>query len=167
MTSDSVLPYFETGPVVKGFGRGSKEIGIPTGRYSSHALQTLALSLSYLATRVRSYSYKSLLRYNVLAANYPASVVERLPPQLESGVYYGWAQVEAGPVYPMVMSIGWNPHFQNKERSMVREGGRGVREGGRERERGEGGREREGGREGGRERMGGEGEEERERERLQ
>lgn len=77
----SVLPYFETGKVVKGFGRGSKEIGIPT-------------------------------------ANYPASVVERLPPQLESGVYYGWAQVEAGPVYPMVMSIGWNPHYQNKERSM-------------------------------------------------
>lgn len=27
----SVLPYFETGKVVKGFGRGSKEIGIPTG----------------------------------------------------------------------------------------------------------------------------------------
>ena len=52
-------------------------------------------------------------------ANYPASVVERLPPQLESGVYYGWAQVGAEPVYPMVMSIGWNPQYQNKERSMV------------------------------------------------
>ena len=45
--------------------------------------------------------------------------MERLPPELESGIYYGWARVEAGPVYPMVMSIGWNPHFENKERSMV------------------------------------------------
>ena len=25
------LPYFTAGEVVKGFGRGSKELGIPTG----------------------------------------------------------------------------------------------------------------------------------------
>lgn len=77
----AALPYFETGIVVKGFGRGSKEIGIPT-------------------------------------ANFPSSVVEKLPPSMKTGVYYGWAQVERGTVYPMVMSIGWNPHYQNKERSM-------------------------------------------------
>ena len=29
--SNSGLPYFVTGEVVKGFGRGSKELGIPTG----------------------------------------------------------------------------------------------------------------------------------------
>ncbi len=27
------LPYFTRGTVVKGFGRGSKELGIPTGEY--------------------------------------------------------------------------------------------------------------------------------------
>ena len=54
-----------------------------------------------------------------LSANYPVSVVEQLPSSLRSGVYYGWSQVERGPVYPMVMSVGWNPHFQNKQRSMV------------------------------------------------
>ena len=47
--------------------------------------------------------------------------MERLPAELQSGVYYGWARVGEGPVYPMVMSIGWNPQFMNKERSMVRE----------------------------------------------
>lgn len=25
------LPHFAVGPIVKGFGRGSKELGIPTG----------------------------------------------------------------------------------------------------------------------------------------
>jgi len=28
---DRTLPHFASGPVVKGFGRGSKELGIPTG----------------------------------------------------------------------------------------------------------------------------------------
>ena len=31
----AVLPFFQTGKVVKGFGRGSKEIGIPTGEFFS------------------------------------------------------------------------------------------------------------------------------------
>ena len=32
MGSESCLPYFARGEVVKGFGRGSKELGIPTGK---------------------------------------------------------------------------------------------------------------------------------------
>lgn len=31
-TMKSRLPYFAVGTVVKGFGRGSKELGIPTGK---------------------------------------------------------------------------------------------------------------------------------------
>ena len=34
----AVLPFFQTGKVVKGFGRGSKEIGIPTGEHCSFSL---------------------------------------------------------------------------------------------------------------------------------
>lgn len=37
MPSDMVtscLPYFCRGEVVKGFGRGSKELGIPTGEFN-------------------------------------------------------------------------------------------------------------------------------------
>lgn len=30
------LPYFVTGETIKGFGRGSKELGIPTGVYLLH-----------------------------------------------------------------------------------------------------------------------------------
>uniref|UniRef100_A0A6B2LPB7 riboflavin kinase n=1 Tax=Arcella intermedia TaxID=1963864 RepID=A0A6B2LPB7_9EUKA len=34
------------------------------------------------------------------------------------GVYYGFAQVEDEVPHPMVMSIGWNPYFNNKEKSL-------------------------------------------------
>lgn len=64
-----------------GFGRGSKELGIPT-------------------------------------ANFPDHVVEKLPEEITTGIYYGWAKVDDGPAYKMVMSIGWNPYYKNKKKSM-------------------------------------------------
>jgi len=74
------LPHRAQGTVVKGFGRGSKQLGIPT-------------------------------------ANFPKSVVDQLPSNFETGVYFGFAQLE-GKVYKMVVSIGWNPCFDNKEKSI-------------------------------------------------
>jgi riboflavin kinase len=47
---------------------------------------------------------------------------------LQSGVYYGWAGLDfpsvdeadaKGHIYPMVMSIGWNPFYKNTVRSIV------------------------------------------------
>ncbi|CAI5650178.1 riboflavin kinase [Oreochromis niloticus] len=75
------LPYFCRGEVVRGFGRGSKELGIPT-------------------------------------ANFPDSVVDNLPADINTGIYYGWACVGNGDVYKMVMSIGWNPYYKNTKKSM-------------------------------------------------
>ncbi|KAL2092600.1 hypothetical protein ACEWY4_012398 [Coilia grayii] len=75
------LPYFCRGEVVRGFGRGSKELGIPT-------------------------------------ANFPASVVEELPEDIGTGIYYGWASLDNGPIHKMVMSIGWNPYYKNTIKSM-------------------------------------------------
>lgn len=75
-----VLPYFVSGTVIKGFGRGSKVLGIPT-------------------------------------ANFPESVVNELPGDLSTGVYYGWASLH-GQVYKMVSSIGWNPYYKNEKKSM-------------------------------------------------
>ncbi|XP_019722603.1 riboflavin kinase [Hippocampus comes] len=75
------LPYFCRGEVVRGFGRGSKELGIPT-------------------------------------ANFPDCVVEHLPGDIGTGIYYGWACVGNGDVHKMVMSIGWNPYYKNTKKSM-------------------------------------------------
>ncbi|XP_012264136.1 putative riboflavin kinase [Athalia rosae] len=75
------LPHFAVGRIVKGFGRGSKELGIPT-------------------------------------ANYSPDVVENLPKNVDTGVYFGWASIDRGDVHKMVMSIGWNPFYQNSQKSM-------------------------------------------------
>lgn len=53
------------------------------------------------------------------AANYEVSVVKNLPPNFQTGVYCGWASVKDGEVHKMVMSVGWNPFYHNKEKSMV------------------------------------------------
>ncbi|XP_059558214.1 riboflavin kinase-like [Myotis daubentonii] len=75
------LPYFCHGEVVQGFGRGSKQLGIPT-------------------------------------ANFPEQVVDNLPADVSTGIYYRWASVGTGEVHKMVVSIGWNPCYKNMKKSM-------------------------------------------------
>ncbi|CAJ0930503.1 unnamed protein product [Ranitomeya imitator] len=77
----SQLPYYCCGEVVRGFGRGSKELGVPT-------------------------------------ANFPEHVVDSLPADLTTGIYYGWGCVGTGDIYKMVMSIGWNPFYKNIKKSV-------------------------------------------------
>lgn len=36
-----------------------------------------------------------------------------------SGVYFGWAGLPTRGVFKMVMSIGWNPYFNNAEKTIV------------------------------------------------
>lgn len=74
------LPHFAKGIVVKGFGRGSKQLGIPT-------------------------------------ANFSEDVVKALPKDIPTGVYYGFAFLN-DKCYKMVMSIGWNPFYNNEQKSM-------------------------------------------------
>lgn len=75
------LPHYASGEIVPGFGRGSKELGIPT-------------------------------------ANFSLDVVQALPSDFITGVYYGWANIDNGEVHKMVMSVGWNPFYENKHKSM-------------------------------------------------
>eukprot|EP00127_Corallochytrium_limacisporum_P002332 Clim_evm120s109 gene=Clim_evmTU120s109 len=49
-------------------------------------------------------------------ANFSQDKVDNLPADLESGIYMGWAGLR-GEIYPMVMSIGWNPFYNNQKRS--------------------------------------------------
>ncbi|KAI9198040.1 hypothetical protein LWI28_009041 [Acer negundo] len=74
-------PWYIGGPVIKGYGRGSKVLGIPTANLST-----------------KGYS----------------SVLSEHP----SGVYVGWAGLSTRGIYKMAMSIGWNPYFNNSEKTI-------------------------------------------------
>ncbi|GAA5828353.1 hypothetical protein JCM5353_004803 [Sporobolomyces roseus] len=87
------FPVKLSGWVSRGFGRGSKDLGCPT-------------------------------------ANLPDSTISPYFDTLQTGVYFGWARVlqdsektrvdqgdERDKVWPMVMSIGWNPFYNNDTRT--------------------------------------------------
>ncbi|KAL3820590.1 hypothetical protein ACJIZ3_006495 [Penstemon smallii] len=76
-----IEPWYIGGPVIKGFGRGSKVLGIPTANLSAEG-------------------------YSAVLSEHP------------SGVYFGWAGLASRGVYKMVMSIGWNPYFNNSEKTI-------------------------------------------------
>lgn len=67
--------------VVKGFGRGSKLLGIPT-------------------------------------ANMDMSEVGRIVNNTSTGIYFGYAMLRST-IYPTVVSVGWNPYFDNREKTVV------------------------------------------------
>lgn len=48
-------------------------------------------------------------------------MVKELPDELQTGIYFGWANVDNGEIYKAVLSLGWNPFFKNKEKSLVSE----------------------------------------------
>ncbi|KAF9449883.1 riboflavin kinase [Macrolepiota fuliginosa MF-IS2] len=87
---ESPFPIKLAGPVQKGFGRGGKDLGCPT-------------------------------------ANLPDDATEEMTNVAKTGVYYGYAQVlppadkicefkkEDLQVLPMVMSMGWNPFYDNSK----------------------------------------------------
>ncbi|NXL66955.1 RIFK kinase, partial [Chordeiles acutipennis] len=54
----------------------------------------------------------------ILAANLPEQVVESFPSDITTSIYYGWACVGNGDVHKMVLSIGWNPFYENSKKSV-------------------------------------------------
>ncbi|CAM9359640.1 unnamed protein product [Choristocarpus tenellus] len=67
--------------VVKGFGRGSKLLGIPT-------------------------------------ANMDMSEVGHTVDNMSTGIYMGYTSLR-GEIFRAVVSVGWNPYFDNKEKTVV------------------------------------------------
>jgi len=56
---------------------------------------------------------------DAVSANFEEEVVDKLPVEFECGIYCGWASVDNGPVYKMVMSVGFNPFYNNTKKTMV------------------------------------------------
>lgn len=71
----------------------------------------------HLTVVTRSHNEFQCTRF-LLIANLSLDVVKSLPESLHTGVYYGWSNVNNGEVYKMVLSVGWNPFYNNKEKSV-------------------------------------------------
>ncbi|PYH47739.1 dienelactone hydrolase [Aspergillus saccharolyticus JOP 1030-1] len=82
-------PIRLAGPVIKGFGRGSKELGIPTANIPAEGLA------AYPALQVGVY-------YGVVALDPARSALED----------------DSSPIRPAVLSIGYNPFYKNQTRSI-------------------------------------------------
>ncbi|KAG6547509.1 hypothetical protein Mapa_010957 [Marchantia paleacea] len=74
-------PWYMRGTVIKGYGRGSKVLGIPTA--------------------------------NLPTATFSSQLAEHV-----CGIYLGWAGLANRGIYKMVMSVGWNPYFDNAEKTV-------------------------------------------------
>lgn len=108
----SPYPVYMKGPVQKGFGRGSKDLGCPTGKNVSNTSCDPTES-------------------HQITANLPDEAISPYTSILDTGVHCGYARVDFSSrneteeihsrVYPMVMSIGWNPFYKNIKRTAVGE----------------------------------------------
>ena len=94
------------GLVVKGFGRGSKELGIPTANLDENVVQSLTLPEGI-------YFGFAQLFLNDVPENRDQTSGATLPRNSVT-----LASCPRNPVYPMVCSLGWNPQFQNKTRTL-------------------------------------------------
>ncbi|KJX94117.1 riboflavin kinase like protein [Zymoseptoria brevis] len=118
------FPLRLNGKVIKGFGRGSSELGIPTAN----------IPLSGLS--VGGHEDVESGVYFGWAGLSPSKAITQQPPGsdskyklMDADVHKSLAGVlsennngsnieEQGAVYPMVMSIGWNPFYKNTVRSV-------------------------------------------------
>lgn len=120
-TPQPPYPIFSSTQVFAGFGRGSSDLGVPTANIPSD-------SYSEILSLTSSIEGETGIYYG-WAAVYPSSIdreeVTRkaretaVPSNRQVNYNYGAAlgPEEKGVVFPMVMSIGWNPFYHNVDRS--------------------------------------------------
>ncbi|KAK3717370.1 riboflavin kinase [Vermiconidia calcicola] len=122
---EAPFPLRLNGKVVKGFGRGSNELGIPTANIPISGLSVgghedvesgvyygwAGLSLSK-ATHQNPPGTKS--KYKLMNEQ----IHDSLMTTLSGNDSTGEGTQDKGSVYPMVLSIGYNPYYKNTVRSV-------------------------------------------------
>ncbi|KAF2849556.1 riboflavin kinase [Plenodomus tracheiphilus IPT5] len=134
-TPQPPFPIKLRGPVVKGFGRGSKELGIPTANiplsglsigghddlasgiyYGWCTLDHTSIPTTTTPTTVPSATPDTSLppkssNHAVADLEYPSSTTTTTTTPSTS-------QYQNQTVYPTVLSIGYNPYYKNTQRSI-------------------------------------------------
>ncbi|KAL4960965.1 riboflavin kinase [Aspergillus stella-maris] len=105
---ESPFPIRLSGPVIKGFGRGSKELGIPTANIPIDGLEEV------LPKELGVGVYFGVVALDPATAPKGADGDETGNANREEKVK---TKAEA-PILPAVLSIGYNPYYKNKARSI-------------------------------------------------
>ncbi|KAI0888047.1 riboflavin kinase [Annulohypoxylon maeteangense] len=113
-------PLRMEGTVISGFGRGSKELGIPTANLPVDEAAT-----PWIATAKSGvyFGYASLALppshpdHHARHQGNPLAPASAPPAPLSSSSVPPTAPTSQWQIYPMVMSIGYNPFYKNSVRS--------------------------------------------------
>ncbi|KAL2069455.1 hypothetical protein VTL71DRAFT_14134 [Oculimacula yallundae] len=118
---EAPFPLRMSGKVVSGFGRGSKELGIPTANIPVDTTPWIETAESGVyfgwASLLLPPSHPSLSAPSSTTSSQPSTTLTSslatipTPSPPSSALDKGWR------VYPMVMSIGFNPFYKNTVRS--------------------------------------------------
>ncbi|KAF9697544.1 hypothetical protein EKO04_004499 [Ascochyta lentis] len=125
-TPQPPFPLKLRGPVIKGFGRGSKELGIPTANIPLSGLSInghsdLDSGIYYgFCTLDHSTIPKSTTSTSVPSATDDKSVPSKSSSHAVLDLEYAASTptTSRSPVYPTVLSIGYNPYYKNTTRSI-------------------------------------------------
>ncbi|EDU49457.1 riboflavin kinase [Pyrenophora tritici-repentis] len=123
-TPQPPFPIKLRGPVVKGFGRGSKELGIPTANIPLSGLSigghdTLDSGIYYgWCTLDTSTIPSQTSASSVPSATSDTSIPTRSSSHAVADLEYSSSTPTPSTVYPTVLSIGYNPYYKNEKRSI-------------------------------------------------
>ncbi|KAH7381316.1 riboflavin kinase [Phaeosphaeria sp. MPI-PUGE-AT-0046c] len=121
------FPLKLRGPVIKGFGRGSKELGIPTANIPLSGLSIGGYedldSGIYYGWCTLDHSSMSLPAVNTAqedpsASNDTNKATDKSSNHAVADLEYPSTSPSEPVIYPTVLSIGYNPYYKNTHRSI-------------------------------------------------
>ncbi|KAF9281736.1 riboflavin kinase [Linnemannia elongata] len=123
-TPELPYPIKMNGTVIKGFGRGSKDLGIPTANLPEEAIAAqedkLVTGIYYgwaqVVVRTAPESHTAIT-HDTPSSTLPSTTGINEVARSASSSSSSLATSCPATVYPMVMSLGWNPFYKNEKKS--------------------------------------------------
>jgi riboflavin kinase len=113
--ASSLLPLRMTSRVVRGYGRGSCDLGIPTANLDREAIQVVVGGAPTINAPQQTDEAQDSATSSASSSTLPFD-------QLPTGIYWGYGRVvpsasssgeDTSIVYTAAISIGYNPTYQN------------------------------------------------------
>ncbi|KAF9322149.1 riboflavin kinase [Podila horticola] len=114
------FPIKMSGTVIKGFGRGSKDLGIPTANLPEEAIaeqekdMVTGIYYGWAQVVVKAHKDEPQLQLESSSSSSLSAPAANFSPSSSTS---SLATSCPATVYPMVMSLGWNPFYKNEKKS--------------------------------------------------